>query len=248
MAFPVGSRFRSVRILVVAVGISAFAWSTFAIRTYRAEAAFTNPAFRILAGDRFGPEQLIALSLQIEAVPVGSLRPAALSDIATIRLRLAEVAVQSGRPQLAASAFDNLEAAVAVALEGNPANPFMWLTDYWIRSMRGGNPANALTSLGMSYDEGPNEGWVAVRRNPVALSAFSLLPDKLAGDALNEFARLVGSGFYREAADTVAGAGWPIRDKLLAKLTAINEGDRRRFAKILDLKDLGDLVIPGLNK
>lgn len=222
------------------------AWSVSAIRLYRAEDIFANPALRILGGDRFTAEQLDMLTRQIEAAPVASLRPTALTDIATIRLRIVEVALQSGNAQLAAAAFDNLKAAVAAALDGAPTSSFMWLTDYWSRSVRSGNPADGLKSLAMSYAEGPNEGWIAVRRNPVALSAFPSLPDQLADQALNEFARLVSSGSYADAANTVAGAGWPIHDKLLARLTQLSEGTRQRFAKALEAKDLDGVTVPGV--
>lgn len=248
MALSGKLRFRPTRILIAACGICAIAWSASAIRAYRAEDAFANPALRILGGDQFTPEQLDILKRQIEAAPVASLRPDALSDIAIIRLRLTEVAVQSHNAQLAAAAFDNLKAAVAVALDGTPTSSFLWLTDYWSRSVRSGNPADGLKSLAMSYGEGPNEGWIAVRRNPVALSAFPALPAQLADQAINEFARLVSSGFYADAANTLAGAGWPIHDKLLARLTQVSEGARRRFAKALEAKDLDGVTVPGLEK
>jgi hypothetical protein len=241
-------QFRPTRILIAACGICAIAWSAYAIPVYRAEDVFANPALHILGGDQFTPEQLDALTRQIEAAPAASLRPTALSDIAIIRLRLAEVAVQSGNAPLAAVAFDKLKAAVAVALDRAPTNSFMWLTDYWSRSVRSGNPADGLKSLAMSYGEGPNEGWIAVRRNPLALSAFPSLPDQLADQALNEFARLVSSGFYGDAANTLAGAGWPIHDKLLARLTQVSEGARRRFAKALEAKDLDGVTVPGLER
>lgn len=238
--------FSLTRILVAAFGVCAFAWSFSTIRVYRAEAFFADPALRILGGDRFTTEQLNALTRQIETAPVASLRPTALADIATIRLRLAEVALQSGNAELAAAAFDKLEVAVAAALEKAPTSSFMWLTDYWIRSVRSGNPANGLNLLGMSYVEGPNEGWIAVRRNPLALSAFPSLPSGLADQALNEFARLVSSGFYSDAANTLAGVGWPIHDNLLARLTEVDEGSRRRFAKALEAKDLEGVTVPGV--
>jgi hypothetical protein len=240
------SPFPLTRILIAAFGISAVAWSFSAIRVYRAETVFAGPALRILAEDRFNSEQLDTLRQQIEAAPVTSLRATALGNIATIRLRLAEVAMQTGNAQVAAAAFDNLKAAVAAALERGPTNSFMWLTDYWVSDVRGGNPVNGLNSLGMSYAEGPNEGWIAVRRNPVALSAFSSLPDQLADQALNEFAKLVSSGYYSEAANILAGSGWPVHDKLLAGLAQLDEGNRRRFAKALESKDLDGVAVPGI--
>ena len=247
VGFPEKLPLLSTRILIAIVGACAVAWSTFAIRTSAIGAAFAGPAMHILAEDRFSPEQLNALTRQIDETSAVSLRPAALSDIAIIRLRLAEVAVQSGNAQLAAAVFDNLQTAVAAALERAPTNSFMWLTDYWAHSVRSGNPADGLKSLGMSYAEGPNEGWIAIRRNPVALSAFPSLSERVANQALDEFANMVKSGFYPEAANILAGPGWRIHDKLLARLAPIDGHDRRRFAKELETKDLKGVVVPGID-
>jgi hypothetical protein len=238
-------QFRLTRILVAIVGVCAIAWSVFTIQTYRAEAAFAYPALRILGGDRFSPEQLSTLTRQIDAAPIASFRPTALRDVATIRLRLAEVALQSGNAQLTANALDELQSVVGATLDGAPTSSFMWLADAWIRSVRSGNPASSLKSLGISYAEGPNEGWIALRRNPFVVGAFPSLTRELADQALDEFARLVSSGFYSDAANTLAGVGWPIHDKLLASLATIDENDRRGFARILESKDL-DVAVPGV--
>ncbi len=206
----------------------------------------TAPAQRILAGDKFSPEQLDALTQQIDSTPAGSLRPSSLVNVATIRLRLAEIGLQSGNAQLSSQGFDKLETALGAALDGSPTNPFLWLTDYWLRSARAGNPGVGLKSLGMSYALGPNEGWIAVRRSPLALRAFPSLPDGLADQVVVEFAGMVRSGFYSEAADILVGAGWPVHEKLLAGLVQVDEGNRRRFAKVLEWKDLDGIAVPGV--
>ena len=243
---PARRQLRLVRILIVTAGVCAFAWSIFVIRLYRAEAVFVNPASGILAGDRFNPQQLAVLSQQIEAAPVGSLRSEALSDIAIIRLRLAEVAVQSGDAHLAAGALDKLQVAVAAAIQGSPTSSFMWLTDYWVRGVRSGNPIAGLKSLSLSYGLGANEGWIAVRRNPLALSAFTSLPDKVGQQVLTEFAGLVRSGFYEQASDILAGTGGIVRDRLLNGLVQVDDNDRRRFARALESKGLGNIAVPGV--
>lgn len=243
---PARRQLRLVRILVVVAGVCAIAWSISAIRIYRAEPAFANSASAILAGDQFSPEQLKLFTQQVEAGPVGSVRSVALSNIAIIWLQLAEAAVQSGDAHLAASALDKLQVAVAAALQGSPTSSFMWLTDYWARSVRSGNTADGLKSLGMSYALGANEGWIAFRRSPLALSAFTSLPDRLAEQVLAEFVGLVRSGFYEQASNILAGSGESVRDKLLNRLVQVDDDDRRRFAKALASKGLDDIVVPGV--
>jgi len=59
-----------------------------------------------------------------------------------------------------------------------------------------------------------------------------LSPD-IAENAVKEFVRLVGSRFFAEAADILAGPGWPIRDILLSGLGGVDQVDRQIFAEIV---------------
>jgi hypothetical protein len=236
------------RILTAMFGICSIAWAICAIPVYRAEAAFATAAQHILSGDKYSPEQMNMLKLRLDAAPASSLRPSALGDIATIRLRIAETGLTSGNVQLAGAGFNDLETAVTAALAESPTNSFLWLTKYWLENTRGGNPTADLKFLRMSYELGPNEGWIAVRRSPLALSAFLSLPDGLAARVLTEFVGLVRSGLYFDAANILAGAGWPVHDKLLASLVKVDEGGRRRFAKALESKDLDGVVVPGVEE
>jgi hypothetical protein len=246
--FPNKLPFGFTRILTTTFGICSIAWAISAIPVYWAEAAFATAAQHILSGDKYSPEQMKLLKLQLVTTPADSLRPSSLSDIATIRLRMAETGLTSGNAQLASSGFDDLGTALTAALAENPTNSFLWLTKYWLETTRAGNPAADLKFLRMSYALGPNEGWIALRRSPLALSAFSSLPDGLAAQVLAEFAGLVRSGLYYEAANILAGAGWAAHDKLLGNLVKVDEGSRRRFAKALESKDLDGVVVPGVEE
>ena len=64
-----------------------------------------------------------------------------------------------------------------------------------------------LTLLRMSYWSGPNEAWIAVRRNSLALGVFPSLPGDLAEQALSEFVGLVRSGLY-SACGKYPGWAW----------------------------------------
>jgi hypothetical protein len=223
-------------------------WASSAILAYRAEGEVANLSRQILLGEKFSNEQLNALKLRLDAVPTVSPRPSALSNIATIRLRLVEATLASGQAQAAASSLDDLETTVRAALAGNPTNSFLWLMDYWLHKLRSGNAIADPKLLRMSYLLGPNESWIAVRRNPIALSGFSSLPNDLAEQALAEFAGLVRSGFYMDAANTIAGSGWAVHERLLSRLVQVDEDNRRRFAKVLESKDLSGVTVPGVDE
>jgi hypothetical protein len=236
------------RILTAICGLSSVAWAASTIPSYRAESAFTSSARHILSMDKYSPGQLNELKQSVDAAPIGLLRASALTDIAIIRLRLAEVGVASGKAELAAAGLNDLDPAVSAALAANPSSSFLWLTQYWSQSERTGDAKPAIKYLRMSYLLGPNEGWIALRRNPLALSAFSSLPPELSEQTLSEFVRLVRSRLYTEAVNILAGPGWAIRDRLASRLADIDEEKRRQFADFLQFNNVDGVKIPGVNE
>jgi hypothetical protein len=92
---------------------------------------------------------------------------------------------------------------------------------------------------------GPYEGWIADRRNRVALSMFWRLPPDLAEAVIREFAAMVNSQFYEAAIAILTGPGWPLHDQLLAGLTDSDVRQRAEFAK--ELYSAGyDVAVPGI--
>ena len=102
-----------------------------------------------------------------------------------------------------------------------------------------------LKYLGLSYQLGPNEGWVALKRNRAAFAAFQQLPPDLAEHALSEFVSLLESKFYEQAADIFTGPAWPVRDVIVPRLKDVAEDRRRFFAQILSSRDY-DVELPGI--
>jgi hypothetical protein len=63
--------------------------------------------------------------------------------------------------------------------------------------------------------------------------------------ALNEFARMLRSGFYEETIAKFIGPGWSIRDRLLSHLVDVPKRNREVFAKGLDQRGY-DVAVPGI--
>jgi hypothetical protein len=171
---------------------------------------------------------------------------AAADDVAVIRLRLLEVKLQQRAVQAGSPDFADLDSAFAAALSKNPNNSFLWFADYWLGRVQRDATDRGNTLLRMSYETAPNEAWIAQRRNPVALGSFSSLPGDLAEKALSEYVRLVQSGLYGDAANILAGPGWPIRQQLLSRLAPLEEADRYAMARELFYKDLVGVSVPGI--
>ena len=86
--------------------------------------------------------------------------------------------------------------AIRESLSCSPADPFLWLALYWLDGTQHGYRPEDLKYLELSYQLGPNEGWIALRRNSVAFATFQQLPPELAEFAINEFVGLLKARFY----------------------------------------------------
>ena len=230
---------------MVAFGLCAIAWATSALATFGREGTLVGVAQHLFSGERYRIERLNEALQDVKQMPLSQWRSTALSSMAMIRLPLAEAVLNAGKADDVARALDDLDTVTAAALDGNPTSGFLWLTEYWLRNARKANRGEDLQLLRMSYSRAPNEGWIAVMRNPQALGAFAVLPDDLQERALSEFVGLVRSGFYQDAANILAGPGWAVRDKLLTRLAPLGEVERRRFSRALESKNLEGVVVPG---
>ncbi len=244
---PRGFRLWLLRSLVAGVGICSILWAFFSFTAYLAGAPFTGAAQDILKGTSFDAAALVELQRQLDSVSVDQARPTE-TDMAIVRLklleaRLAQGALAAGSPEIA-----NVEGKLVAALSRDPGNSFLWFADYWLGRLRGDPIERGSKLLRMSYELGPNEAWVAQRRNPVALLSWASLPPDLIDQVLSEFARLVQSGLEGDAANIVAGPGWPIHQQLLNRLAPLDEADRRAMARALADKDLEGVDVPGLDE
>lgn len=110
--------------------------------------------------------------------------------------------------------------------------------------MVAGFKADWLEYLERSYQLGPNEGWIALRRNGLALAIFSRLPPELAEKAAAEFVGLVRSG-YLDAAPILVGPAWAVRDQLLPRLAGLPPSKLKEL--VTAVSQLGrEVVVPGV--
>jgi hypothetical protein len=138
-----------------------------------------------------------------------------------------------------------LRDSIRRSLACSPADPFLWVVLYWVEINRNGFQPDYLKYLRLSYQLGPNEGWIALKRNGYALAIFQQLPPDLAEMAIAEFATLVDTGFYAETAAILTGPGWPEREMLLSHLKDVSERYKEAFAKAV--YKLGyDVNVPGV--
>jgi hypothetical protein len=211
---------------------------------FQAQAAVTEIATRIIAGDVYKPDLLEAIDREADRQAT-SLRPAVLAKLAIVRLRRVEVATQNADKEIDAK-LDRLRETIEAALSNTPTDAFLWSVLYWVHNAQLGFSEDNIRNLQMSYETGPYEGWVARRRNGLALAVFPMLPASMAQSVTSEFSGMVRTPLNFVAADNLKGPGWPIREALLASLRPLSERDRQSFAALLNERDLRDVVVPGI--
>jgi hypothetical protein len=101
----------------------------------------------------------------------------------------------------------SLHNAIRHSLACSPADSFLWRVLFWVENAMYGFSSDHLER--MSYSLGPNEGWIALKRNLVAPAVFERLPPDVGEMAIREFASFFGSGFvsrqWRSSPDQVGG-------------------------------------------
>ena len=223
--------FFGTRILAITTGCLGVLWGLYVLPIYRSESGVERTANKIIQGQRFGVNALAEQWPYLEKVEYAvPCRFAAVRAAAIIRMRLLEETADAVR--LAESKSDSVRRAILRALSCSPADSFLWLALYAISNNQA-ESVNAVTFLRLSYKLGPNEGWISVRRNPITLSMYEELPADMAQMAVDEFARLVESGFYDEAFYILINPAWRVREVLLKKLKDVPRAHRAALAKRL---------------
>ena len=234
------------RLFVVALGLAAIVWGSATFPLFWSQLPIERTAAAVADHSAFRPHSLDPLLPAINGFEESSYcRPEATHSAAIIRLRLAEEAVVNAERDAIDARLGALHDSILKSLACAPSDPYLWTVLTWLDQTRQGFRPQQLTYLRLSYQLGPHEGWIAERRNRLALSMFWRLPPDLVEAVIREFAAMVNSQFYEAAIAILTGPGWPLRDQLLAGLTESDVRQRTEFAK--ELYSAGyEVAVPGV--
>lgn len=234
------------RALFVVFGGAAIVWGMITFPIFWRQASIEYVARHIISGASYKREVLMGQIPAIETAENSTLcRPIALWSAAIIRLRMVEQASrkEDGKP-VDARLMETLDTSTRRSLSCSAAEPFLWLILHWVEHTKNRTNPDYSQYLRMSYRLGPNEGWVALKRNPITFAEYERLPPDLAANAIRELMALINSGFYQQAVDIFSGPAWRLRDTILPHLAALPPPRREDFARTvynhgLDVKILG---------
>ena len=220
------------------VGLAGIGWGVSEFPALRQESTIKKIADRILVGDVYKYDILLKQTSLVAPTQNPELcRPLTVRSAAVIRLRLAEISDNSAlgpAPVRANLAVD----AIRQSLACSPADPFFWLALYALE------PSAPLNYLTASYRLGPNEGWIALKRNPVAFANFDELPEDLRRIVVQEFVRIVEMDTIDDAVKIFVGPAWDQRELILSQMDRVPLQQRQRFQAVLTSAGY-DVLVPG---
>jgi hypothetical protein len=241
-------RIFSIQIVLLVFGAVAAWWGIVEMPIFAHESSVERIARRIIGGEAFKTDVLNGQLLRVRSSEESvNCRPSTMHSAAIIRLRIAESEIVSGNKSQSNEALNSLHSSILKSLSCSPADPFLWLVYSWIQGAHYGRASEQLEDLRMSYQLGPNEGWIGWRRSPIAFAIFERLPPDLAEDAINEFVGLLDMGQYERAAEIFTGPAWHVRNVILERLKSLSERRLEPFVNAVHRRD-HEVDLPGINK
>lgn len=226
----------------VLFGLAGLLWACGAMPTFWVLQPLSWVAERMLSGEILKPGSLVQMLVSLESSPkavVVSARVARASAILKLGVGYERDAIDVDRKMQAA------EEAGKASLAQNPADSMLWLMLVPLENDRSGFDPSNLRFLAQSYSTGPLEGWIALRRNRIALSVFPMLGGTLQDLVVAEFASMVDSDLVEAAMTNLTGVGWSQRERLLAELGRVDVASKQNLAKRLAREGI-KVSIPGI--
>jgi hypothetical protein len=231
------------------LGLMGVAWGYHFLPLFVQQTPPTRVATKLLQGSTFSDQVLLREANEVKAGEQSSFcDPTALRTMVILRLGILRDAITAADRKLIDAAYAPLDDAARTALTCEPADSFAWLVLFWLDAAKNRLQPNNLKYLKMSYALAPNDEWIALWRNRLAIAVFTQLPGNLADDAINEFVGLVNTGrLYQETATTFTSAAPAAQKRIVMQLKSAGLIQRQGFARALYDKGV-DVDIPGVAK
>jgi hypothetical protein len=231
---------------LVSLGVAALTWSIYFGSVFWREAPLDRIVSRILRNENVSIDTIQKYQPLIAASAAArECRPRALHDAAIMEVYIVQIALENSDPQQLNAGLTTANRMIRRSLYCSPPDPFLWFSLFWIENLQVGFREPSIRYLDMSYQLGPYEGWIALKRNAFGLALLERLTPELRQRVISEFGAMVNSGFVEVAANNLTGPGWNVRDELIAGLSESKTKYRRRLAAVLRRGGV-ELPIPGV--
>jgi hypothetical protein len=215
------------RVFTLAIGCGGLVWGIFALPHSEASDEFRDLESRLLHFETFSRTALTRTLKSQSSQSSSACDTHSQRAMMLMEMPLAETALRSG----AAGEFDqhiqSLEGRARRILGCAPRESFVWLLAFDMELLHGQLNEHAFDLLAMSYETSPNEAWIAIRRNRVAMPRLLSAPEPLRQRIL------FGNGFVDNAARAYATASASIRPLLQTQIEQLDPHQQKLFADAL---------------
>jgi hypothetical protein len=229
------------------LGVAAFGvtWALSSLFRAATDVPLAELSGRMLSGGSVDLERLRpALAYLDQTENQRGCRSRAVGDAALIRLYGAAAAEEAGLHEESKRFFEQSRRDLRAFLACSPQQAYHWYGLFWVEMARGGNLADLLPYLTLSYKLAPREGWLATIRIQTALAYYDEMDSDLQEMVRAEY-RLIVRDDPRAAAQVFQDAGETGRAWLLNVLENTPLAQRRELADYLD--NMGIVVdVPGV--
>lgn len=239
------------RTITVALGGLGIIWAILLLPRFWQAASLDHVAAEIVQGNVFTEKAMVQAALR--ARPELSLplcNPNELHNAVVLHLAMLNDDLAKKNQSRVEESYARLNELGRNALACEPSDGFTWLTLFWLDALKRGLRSENLAYLRMSYEVSPNEGWIAIWRNRLAVIVLDRLPPRLANNAVDDFVKLVDSGLYDEMASTFESAPPGVQKRIAQQLRTASPHSRQIFATVLYNRGLDvtipDTTVPGL--
>jgi len=227
------------------LGLVAVGWVSIVFPAFLLTGPARTVAKLIVEDDRLQPNGLAELHERLQNERLALVPPKLVAAKALVRLRLADEEAQTSQQIVAKRIFDEVNNEITAALFEVPGDSFLWMMYYSTAVARTGSQLEHIDYLVQSYKAGPNEGWIALRRNRLSLSLPPPLISMLKKYIVAEFAAITNSGFVEDAASNLALVGRDQQELLATGVSTLDIEPRTILAKKL-AEEGSQLTIPGV--
>jgi hypothetical protein len=228
---PIGLYVRRGPVLII--GCLGLAWGVLTLPQSEAADEFWDIESRLLRFESFDRSALTQALESRSAQSFSACDSHSQRALLLMEMPLAEAALRSG----AANEFDrhiqSLETRSRGILACAPRQSFVWLLAFNLEVLHGRLNQHTFNLLAMSYETSPNEAWISIRRNMVAMPLVLTAPEPLRQKMLFEFRQLIRYGFVEEAARSYLAASEPIRSLLQTEIAELDLGRQKVFSDAL---------------
>jgi hypothetical protein len=222
-------RVLALRILTIFIGCSGLFWATANLARSKASDNFWDIESHILGFETFTQASTLATLKSTTVQALSACDSHAQRALMLMEIPLADAALRSGAVQEFDQRTRAIEARARQSLACAPRDSFMWLLLFGMETEHGILNEHSFDLLAMSYDTAPNEAWIALRRIVVALPVIRNAPEPIQQKVLDEFQKLIVTGFLEMPARSYLSAPPSTRLLLQSRIDQLDQRSQRNF-------------------